>query len=346
MKANPLLPATRPTILVVDDQPANISVIVALLRSRYRVKAARSGRRGLDIAAADPAPDLILLDVVMPEMDGYEVCRRLKADPKTADIPIIFLTALDTDQSEARGLEMGAADFVTKPFNAAVVRARVRTQLELVHERRLSDRLLANTLPARVVADLKTRGSSPPQEYRDVSLLFIDMIDFTRIAGQLEPAALMAELTAIFSGFDAIVEAWGGQTIKTIGDAYFCVCGMPDARPDHALRIIEIALGFIDFLAERNRTAEHRWEARVGVHSGPVIAGIVGRTRYLYDVFGDAVNIAARVERASWPMRLTVTGTTRDAVPAGAPLEFVPRGPVALKGKGALPLFFVDRRPG
>ena len=168
------------------------------------------------------------------------------------------------------------------------------------------------------------------------------MIDFTRIAGQLEPSTLMAELTAIFSGFDAIVEAWGGQTIKTIGDAYFCVCGMPDARPDHARRIIEIGLRFIDFLHRRNRTAEHRWEARVGAHSGPVIAGIVGRTRYLYDVFGDAVNIAARVERASWPMRLTVTETTRAAAGDDG-YAYVPRGPVALKGKGALPLFFAER---
>ncbi len=345
MKANPLLPARRPTILVVDDQPANISVIVELLRPRYRIKAARTGHRALEIARAEPAPDLILLDVVMPEMDGYEVCRRLKSDPRTAHIPVIFLTALHTDQSEARGLEMGAADFVTKPFNAAVVKARVRTQLELVYERRLSDRLLANTLPDRVVLDLKTRGSSPPREYRDVSLLFIDMIDFTRIAGQLQPAVLMAELTEIFSGFDAIVERWGGQTIKTIGDAYFCVCGMPDARADHAGRMVEIGLCFIEFLEARNATAEHRWEARVGVHSGAVIAGIVGRTRYLYDVFGDAVNIAARVERSSWPMRLTVTETTREAVAHDAPYAFTPRGPVALKGKGALPLFFVARRP-
>lgn len=342
MKVHPLLPATRPTILVVDDQPGNLSVIVELLRPAYRVKAARTGRRAVEIARSDP-PDLILLDVVMPTMDGYEVCRRLKGDARTAHIPVIFLTALQTDQSEAAGLEMGAADFITKPLNAAVVKARVRTQLALVYERRLSDRLLANTLPARVIDDLKTDGSSPPREYRDVSLLFIDMIDFTQIAGQLEPAALMAELTDIFAGFDAIVERWGGQTIKTIGDAYFCVCGMPDARADHAARIIEIGLGFVDFLEARNRTADQRWQARVGAHSGAVIAGIVGHTRYLYDVFGDAVNIASRVERASWPMRLTVTESTRAAA-AGAPFEFAARGPVTLKGKGAMPLFFVERR--
>ncbi|MEZ4436847.1 MAG: response regulator, partial [bacterium] len=215
-------------------------------------------------------------------------------------------------------------------------------QLALVYERRLSDRLLLNALPERVVDDLKSRGSSPPREYRDVSLLFVDLIDFTRVASGMAPAALMAELSAIWAGFDAVVERWGGQTIKTIGDAYFCVCGMPEARADHARRIIEIGLGFVEFLRGHGGAGGHRWEARVGAHSGAVIAGMVGQRRYQFDVFGDAVNTASRVERASWPMRLTVTESTRAAAGA-AGFDFVPRGPVVLKGKGAMPLFFVER---
>lgn len=344
MKVHPLLPASRPTILVVDDQPSNLSVIVELLRPDYRVQAARTAKRALELAER-ARPDLILLDVVMPEMDGYEVCRRLKAEPATAGIPVVFLTALDSDQSEARGLALGAADFISKPFNAAVVQARVRTQLALVYERRLSDRLLLNALPERVVADLKSEGSSPPREYRDVSLLFVDLIDFTRVASAIAPAGLMAELSAIWAGFDAVVERWGGQTIKTIGDAYFCVCGMPEARADHARRIIEIGLGFIDFLRWHDGVGGHRWEARVGAHSGAVVAGMVGQRRYQFDVFGDAVNTASRVERASWPMRLTVTESTRAAAGEGR-FEFVPRGPVVLKGKGAMPLYFVERAGG
>lgn len=341
LRLHPLLPAARPSILVVDDQPSNLSVIVELLKGEYRVQAARSAERGLELAQRS-RPDLILLDVMMPDVDGYEACRRLKADARTAGIPVIFLTALDSDQSEAQGLELGAVDFITKPFNAAVVQARVRTQLALVYERRLTERLLHNTLPERVVDDLKTQGSSPPREYREVSLLFVDLIDFTRIASQMTPAALLTELSTLWAGFDAVVDRWGGQTIKTIGDAYFCVCGMPDMRADHARRIIEIGLGFIEFLDARNGEAAQRWEARVGAHSGPVIAGMVGQSRYQFDVFGDAVNTASRVERASWPMRLTVTESTRAAA-AGGGFEFVPRGPVPLKGKGPMPLFFVER---
>lgn len=332
----------RPTILVVDDVPQNLTVIVEVLKKRYRVKAARSGQRALELAQADP-PDLILLDVVMPEMDGYSVCRALKANPVTRDIPVIFLTALREAANEAHGLSLGAADFITKPFNPAIVKARVSTQLDLVEARRQSERLLANALPARIIDDLKAHGHAPPRAHRDVSLLFSDMVGFTDIAARLEPEVLMDELSDIFGAFDEIVERWGGQRIKTIGDAYFCVCGMPDPRADHARRIIEIGLAFIEHLEARNRAAAVRWRLRIGAHSGDVVAGIVGRGRYQYDVFGDAVNVASRVEQSSAPMRMSVSADTLSALAADHGFRFEPRGAVALKGKGAMSLAFVER---
>lgn len=335
-------PAARPTILVVDDVPQNLTVIVEVLKKRYRVKAARSGRRALELVAAQP-PDLILLDVVMPEMDGYAVCRRLKADPTTRDIPVIFLTALREAANEAHGLSLGAADFITKPFNPAIVKARVSTQLDLVEARRQSERLLANTLPRRIIDDLKAYGHAPPRAHRDVSLLFSDMVGFTRIAARLDPEALMDELSDIFGAFDELVERWGGQRIKTIGDAYFCVCGMPEPRADHARRVVEIGLAFIEHLEARNRAAEPTWRIRIGAHSGDVVAGVVGRGRYQYDVFGDAVNVAARVERSSAPMRMSVSASTRAALGDDPRFRFVSRGAVALKGKGEMPLYFVER---
>ncbi|WP_051379019.1 HD domain-containing phosphohydrolase [Derxia gummosa] len=118
------------TILAVDDTPANLSLLAALLGKRYRVQLAPSGAKALELARRAP-PDLVVLDVMMPEMDGYEVCRRLKADPVTADVPVLFLTALSRPEDETRGFEVGGADFVHKPFNAMTVLARVRTQLDL-----------------------------------------------------------------------------------------------------------------------------------------------------------------------------------------------------------------------
>ena len=126
----------RQTVLIVDDVPDNIALLSALLKGRYRTRAATSGQRALDIAAADPLPDMILLDIMMPNMDGYEVCRRLKADPRTAGIPVIFLTARTQDDDEALGLKLGAVDYLSKPVNPPIMLARVETHLALGNARR------------------------------------------------------------------------------------------------------------------------------------------------------------------------------------------------------------------
>lgn len=122
---------TRKTVLVVDDTPENLTLMSGLLKNQYQVKVANGGQRALSIAAADPKPDLILLDVMMPEMDGYEVCRRLKAEPATADIPVVFLTARSDIKDEHQGLALGAVDYISKPISPPIVLARVRNHLEL-----------------------------------------------------------------------------------------------------------------------------------------------------------------------------------------------------------------------
>ncbi|NVZ08840.1 PleD family two-component system response regulator [Allochromatium humboldtianum] len=130
-----------PSILIVDDMPANIRVLADTLKSDYRVRVATSGAKALEIAAGSPPPDLILLDVMMPEMDGYEVCRRLKDDPRTSTIPIIFVTAKDEAEEEAHGLGLGAVDYIAKPFHLPIVRARVRTHVNLKRKTDLLDSL-------------------------------------------------------------------------------------------------------------------------------------------------------------------------------------------------------------
>ena len=135
MSSQPLTP--RPKLVVIDDMPVNIRILNAVLARDFDVRCATSGREGLELVAREQ-PDLVVLDVMMPEMDGYEVCKRLKADPVTAQIPVIFITALDEAEEEARGLEVGAVDYLTKPVTPAIVLARVKTHVEL---KRLRDRL-------------------------------------------------------------------------------------------------------------------------------------------------------------------------------------------------------------
>ncbi len=287
--------ASRPIILTVDDSPENLDFIVGLLRKDYTVKVATNGASALRIANAVPQPELILLDITMPEMDGYEVCRQLKANPVTQAIPVIFLTSRNDTEDEIHGFSLGAVDFITKPFKPSVVQARVRTHIDLIREKQKTEGLLANILPRKVINELKTSGYSLPQLFEEVSILFSDLVEFTQASSVIPPKVLLTELTELFSAFDDILQKNGAQRIKTIGDAYLGVSGMPEPASDHAERLVRCGLEFLQFLENRNNKAEHRWQARIGVHSGPVVAGIVGVTKFQYDVFGDTVNVASRV---------------------------------------------------
>jgi class 3 adenylate cyclase len=329
----------KQTVLVVDDATENIDVIVGLLKEQYRVKAAVNGMKALKIVESKP-PDLILLDIMMPEMDGHEVIRRLKANPDTKDIPVIFLTGKTEATDETKGFELGAVDYISKPFNPSVVKARVDTQMELVSHRKETERLLNNILPEKVIADLKESGASKPELFPNVTVLFSDFIDFTRLSAETDPETLISELSDIFTAFDEIIERNGCERIKTIGDAYLAVCGMPRPDQEHAAKMIRAGLEMTDYLKRRLDSSEIQWRSRVGIHSGPVVGGIVGVKKYLYDIFGDTVNTASRVETASEPMRVTLTRTTRDL--AGDRFEFTSRGLVELKGKGAVELFVAE----
>jgi len=224
--------------------------------------------------------------------------------------------------------------------------ARVGTHLKLRSaqkaveaERQKSERLLLSILPERVAEELKNSGKSDPQFFSDVTILFSDLVGFTEQTAKLDPATLIRELNDLFTGFDRIMAEHGCERIKTIGDAYFAACGIPEPRPDHASRMVKAALGMRSFLDARNRESPISWEMRIGIHSGCAVAGIVGTNKYIYDVFGDTVNTASRLECASIPGRINISGKTAALLDGEFQLES--RGEIDAKGKGLLPMFFV-----
>ena len=330
----------KQTILVVDDATENIDVIVGLLKNQYKVKAATNGLKALKIIDSNNPPDLILLDIMMPEMDGYEVIERIKKNLFTKDIPVIFLTGKTEAADETKGFEMGAADYISKPFNPSIVKARVNTQIELLAQRQKTEELLANTLPAKVIADLKEHGSSKPDLFPNVTVLFSDFVNFTSFSSKISPELLINELSDLFTAFDEIMDKHHCERIKTIGDAYLAVCGMPDEDPDHAKNMVKAAIDMTEYLKQRNSKSAYTWEARIGVHSGPVVGGIVGVKKYLYDIFGDTVNTASRVETASEALKVTISQATRELLTDD--FNFTPRGLVDLKGKEDMNLYFVN----
>lgn len=330
----------KQTILVVDDATENLDVIVGLLKAQYRVKAATNGIKALKIVDSGNPPDLILLDIMMPEMDGYEVINILKSKASSRDIPVIFLTGKSEASDETKGFEMGAVDYISKPFNPAIVKARVNTQIELVAQRRKTEELLASILPYKVITDLKETGYSKPDLFPNVTVLFSDFVDFTIFSAKISPEVLINELSDIFTAFDEIMDRNHCERIKTIGDAYLAVCGMPDEDPDHAKNIVRAAIDMTEYLKQRNSTAQFIWKTRIGIHSGPVVGGIVGVKKYLYDIFGDTVNTASRMETASEALKITVSQTSYDLISDS--FNFTPRGLINLKGKEDMNLYFVD----
>ncbi len=331
--------ASRPLVLAVDDSVENLQLLSAILKDDYQIKVAKSGQKALEIAGNFPHPDLILLDVMMPDMNGYEVCEQLKANPLTQKIPVIFLTALNEVADETRGFSSGGADFISKPINPEIVKARIRTHIALQQERSRTEELLKVLLPENVISDLMVDGVHKPQIQDHVSIMFCDLVGFTQISSKLDPEFLISELNDIYGYFDELCSKYQCSRIKTIGDAYMAATGIHEFDPIHADKLVKLGLEFIRFLEDRNTQAKQEWKCRIGIHSGSVIAGIIGKTRFIYDIFGHDVNIASRVESNGLEMHVTVSEHTMSLI--REKYEIISLGEVQLKGAEAMQLFAI-----
>ena len=213
-------------------------------------------------------------------------------------------------------------------------------------ERDRSDRLLLNILPRHVADELKTSGSVRPARHEHVTILFTDFVGFTKVARTVRPEELIEELDRIFLQFDLISERNGIEKLKTIGDAYMCAGGLPVASPTHAVDACLAALEIREFMEETRRikreiTKEDFWQIRIGIHSGPVVAGVIGKNRFAYDIWGDSVNVASRMEAGGAPGEINISRETRDLVEPFFECEY--RGVVAIKNRGEVEMYFLRR---
>ena len=200
---------------------------------------------------------------------------------------------------------------------------------------------MTNILPRAIIDELKATGESEPRRHEDASILFTDFSGFTQAVSTIPAKRLVKELDEIFRGFDDIIAANGLEKIKTIGDAYMAAAGLPLPADDHAVRCVRAGLALTQFIETRNQTAAMKWGLRVGVHSGAVVAGIVGKNKYAYDVWGDTVNIASRLESAGEVNKVNISAYTFELVQAFFECEY--RGKLAAKGKGEIDMYFVLR---
>lgn len=235
----------------------------------------------------------------------------------------------------------------TKRRNEAIMFAVVIILLSVftffvVKERRKSEKLLLNILPEEVAQELKKKGSADANHFDEVTVLFTDFVSFTTIAEKMHPQELVDELDTCFKAFDGIITKYGIEKIKTIGDAYMAASGLPVADPQHAVKMVSAALEIVAFIKARKlQKGELAFDIRVGLHSGTVVAGIVGIKKFAYDIWGDAVNTAARMEQKSEPGKINISQTTYDLVKDRFVCTY--RGEIEAKNKGKLKMYFVEK---
>jgi len=214
----------------------------------------------------------------------------------------------------------------------------VRTK-EIAEEKKRSDDLLLNILPSEVAEELKLNGHSKAHRYEEVSVLFTDFVNFTKISEQLGVEELLKELNINFTAFDKIMEKHGLEKIKTIGDAYLAVCGVPAANENHAKNTVNAALEILEFVQKRKQEVPYGLDIRIGINSGSLIAGIIGVKKFAYDIWGDTVNIAARMEQNSEAGKINISETTHQLVKDEFLCSY--RGKIDAKGKGEMDMYFV-----
>lgn len=215
-----------------------------------------------------------------------------------------------------------------------------RQHAALKDAKKKSDDLLLNILPEEVAEELKEKGRAEAKQYNEVSVLFTDFVNFTTVSEVLTPAQLVAEIDHCFKAFDEIITRLGLEKIKTIGDAYMAVCGLPVAHKDHAALTIRAGIAIRDFMDQRKKENPDAFAIRIGIHSGPVVAGIVGVKKFAYDIWGDTVNTAARMEQHGAPGKVNISGATYQLIKDQFDTEH--RGEQEAKHKGRLDMYFAE----
>jgi len=392
-------------ILILEDSPTqSLRLKMTLSAAGYEVDSAVDGLQGLT-KFSESHYDLVITDVLMPGLSGYEFCMQAKALPEKSKIPIILLTALNDPKDIIHALECRADNFITKPWIEVILLNRVKaavanralrettseieenygvfmgqrihvtaskkqildlllstfedmvsandwlreSQSELertvslvLKERERSDELLLNVLPRTIARRLKDNTQIIADTFRGATILFADIVGFTDFAAKKTPQEVIQFLNTVFSRFDKLVDIYGLEKIKTIGDAYMVVGGLPVLREDHATAIANLALDMQSAVAQYNKETKSDISIRIGINTGPVIAGVIGTKKFLYDLWGDTVNTASRMESQGLPNLIQVTAATYEFLQNDFVLE--KRGALPVKGKGEVVTYFLKER--
>ncbi len=367
-------------VLYVDDEENNLTSFRAALRRHYTIFTAISGEEGMEIVKKNDI-HVIVTDQRMPGMTGVQFLQHLPDEP---DNIRMILTGFSDMEAIIEAINTGRVyRYITKPWDRDELKITIDNALEAVllrrhnkslieelqlHNEQLeekvkartkeiekktaqiqaeivkADKLLLNILPEQIAYELKTFGKSYARKHDQVSVLFSDIQGFTKIAEIMPPDELINQLDESFRGFDRILEKYGIEKIKTIGDSYMCVSGLPAPLENHAEILINVALDMQEFMEGFNSLRKIQnlpeFPTRIGIHTGPVIAGVVGITKFAYDIWGDTVNLSSQMEQRSSPGRINISKATYALVKNN--FICTARGKLPVKGKGEMEMYFVE----
>ncbi len=351
-------------VLVVDDSRTLRKLLIRELNlvGITNIQEATDGAEAVERVRAEPF-DLMLLDMEMPELDGLDVLRLIKSDPVLSYLPVIVISGGEQFSKTVECIQIGAEDYLPKPFDPILLRARVysslekkrlrdidrerivelQTEKELLHVEQLkTEKLMLNILPKPIADRLKKGEKNIAGSYPESTVLFSDLVGFTKMSSEKTAGQLVELLNSLFTKFDQRAEHLGLEKIKTIGDAYMAVGGIPIPRADHAEIVADMALGMFIDLKEFNDAYGMTLNMRIGINSGPVVAGVIGFTKFSYDLWGNTVNTASRMESTSVEGRIQISPSTQALLQSSFNLE--ERELMECKGLGKIMTYFLNGR--
>ena len=340
--------------LIIDDDPFIKSLLGDMITMNFPfveiLDTAKSGKEGIEKIKIHQ-PDLIFLDVEMTDMTGFEMLSQYE----NPSFQTIFITSYN--HYVLKALRMNALDYLIKPIKFEDLQQAINTCISKLGQKKNSETikatlnnlegLILNILPKEIAKEIENEGLATPKHYDLVTVFFADIIGFSQHAERLNPVELLEELNYYYSAFDLIMEKHGVEKIKTIGDAYMAAAGVPTNNITNPYDAVKAALAILDFIEKtsviKKEQGKQSFEFRIGVHSGPVVAGIVGLKKFAYDIWGDTVNIAARMEENGTIGKINISKSTYDLLKENSEFSFTPRGKIEAKGKGLLEMFYVER---
>ena len=337
--------AKNAMVLVVDDNRTNrLKMSLAIKSLGHIASTAENGLLALQKLSQQKF-DLVLLDIEMPVMDGFGVLAKMRENQSLADIPVIVISAASEMDNIVKAIELGAQDFLPKNFEKILFRARVEACIEkkrlsdqrsehlsqIEKERNRADDLLRSTLPAGAIEELKRTNAVIPRRHENVAVLMADVVSFTQFCDSNPPEVAVSRLHNLVDGFEEIAGAYELEKIKTIGDAFMATAGLLHIIKNPVEAAVDCALKMTTMAP---RLAEG-WEVRVGIHYGPVVAGVIGHQQHLYDLWGDTVNTSARITALAKPSAVCFSESVSNNLgDRGQLVESV-----QVKGKGSINVY-------